>query len=188
MNTYLVLLPFLDTLYFAYFPKSEYFCIMNDNEKSPYTFIPVRSGIIYEELQITMKHGSSGTYSLPVPRYIDVEVGAKVFKTKENLALINSLSNNTLRLFNYIVFHLGANKEDIQLPRLKVIEEINVSKNTYYKCLTELCDKSIITSKPGNNMYWVNIHIIFNGNRAKYMKEKYGDDSLDILFKGNKGE
>jgi len=155
-----------------------------NNEKNPFSFTPVRAGIIYETFELTMKHGASGKYNIPIARYVDAEVGAKVYKTPHNIEIINNLSNCGLKIFNYILFHLGKEKEDIKLYQPKVCEEIKISRKSYYTAIKELCTAGVIISKPGNNMYWINIHIIFNGNRAKYIKDIYGEYHINVIFKG----
>lgn len=155
-----------------------------NTEKNPFSFTPVRAGIGYTNIEVNIKNLTSGVMNVPMPVFMDADVGAKVYKTPHTIEIINNLSNNGIRLFNYILFHLGKEKEYIKLLQDKVCQEIKIGRNSYYNAIKELSSSGIINSKPGANMYWINIHILFNGNRAKYVKDKYGEDHINVIFKG----
>lgn len=84
---------------------------------------------------------------------------------------LNDLTYSAVKVFNYMVHTLKANKETIYLNCADIEAQCKISKATYYSAIKELIDAKIIARKLGSSMeFWVNPNILFNGNRTKLVK------------------
>lgn len=84
---------------------------------------------------------------------------------------LNELPYSALKIFNYIVHTIKANKDYIFLNSADIELQCKISQATYYTAIKHLVEAKIIARKIGSSMeFWVNPNIVFNGNRTKLSK------------------
>lgn len=84
---------------------------------------------------------------------------------------LNDLTHSAVKMFNYMVHTLKANKETVYLNCADIEVQCKMSKATYYSAIKELIEAKIIARKLGSSMeFWINPNILFNGNRTKLVK------------------
>lgn len=90
----------------------------------------------------------------------------KLFRSGSEV--IRQLSPNGLKLFMYIVFHMGIHKDNVYLEPASVSEWCGCKRSSFYRALAELVEKNIVSKKTGSSIeYFVNPNFIFNGSRLK---------------------
>lgn len=100
-----------------------------------------------------------------------IEQDAKVSLYKLNIEDLFSKTTSVGRdLFIYITFNLRKNKDSIKLNADKISKSLNVSRQSIYNGVEQLVEFGIIQEKE-NDEYWVNVNVIFNGSRIKFLKE-----------------
>lgn len=99
-----------------------------------------------------------------------IEQDSKVSLYKLNIEELFSNTTTTARdLFIYIVFNIRKNKDYIKINADKVSKILGVSRQSIYNSIEQLCDIAFIQEKEKDE-YWVNINIVFNGSRIKFLK------------------
>jgi len=73
--------------------------------------------------------------------------------------IINDLNYNELKVFLYIIFNLKMNRRTINLKP----EYFTMHRQTYYKAINGLIQKSVIKRHDLNNIYYINNDMYFNG-------------------------
>lgn len=110
--------------------------------------------------------------------------GLMVGESKGVEVLFKEFSPCTRDLFNYIVFHLPAEKDYINLKASSVTSVIGFTRQTMIRAIKELVSFSIITKK-SQSEYWINPQILFRGNRIKYARESRPDAIKVVVVKKN---
>lgn len=112
---------------------------------------------------------------------VDEAQFVKVF-TKD-LAVWFDLSKSALRVFGFVMAttqkHIGS---DLIYLNFKTEEakQFVTSKRSIYDGLAELIDKQFIAKHESSGWYFINPSMIFNGNRARFVKE-YRKSSIKEL-------
>lgn len=91
----------------------------------------------------------------------------KVYKNGINT--IKDFSVPGLKLFCYVLEHLKVNSEEITLVPEIVAEYCGYSANNmFYRAIVELLEKEILfKSLEGNHKFFINVNVLFNGDRLK---------------------
>ncbi len=117
----------------------------------------------YESDQITMNY-----------RKVDESEFIKIFTG--NIDLLHKLSlagRKVLDLLMVVLQKTAIKKDQIYLSdtvRKEVLEEIpmDISRATLHRGIRDLVDKKIIARSLNTNVYFINPHVIFNGDRLAY--------------------
>lgn len=107
---------------------------------------------------------------------VDKEQFIKLYINQINIFFDLSITAN--KLFHIIMFALSKEigKDTIYLS-LETAQElssnlgVNLSSAVYYRALKELQEKKIIAESNKKFIYYINPAVIFNGDRAKFVKE-----------------
>jgi hypothetical protein len=103
----------------------------------------------------------------------DVGKNTKVYQSKEAKFLINRMTNITQwKIMWYIIMHLGYNKQVIRLIPRVLAEYFEVTEQTVRSAIERLEGIGVLARK-GPCKFWINPHILFNGNRLKRVDAKY---------------
>lgn len=98
----------------------------------------------------------------------DPAMYTKVFKTSISMYELSIPANN---LFHYICQTLTRMQTSIYIDCKDFLKEFNYkpkSKKLYYQAITELIERNIISKRAKQtSCYWINMNIIFNGDRTK---------------------
>jgi hypothetical protein len=104
-------------------------------------------------------------------RYLyDTEKFTKVFN--DTNAEWFDFSRNTSRLLGYIINKcLIPDTDKFNIDYREAAKALGRNTpNCVFDSLVELLDKKIILRASMVNQYWINVHLIFNGSRVKYVK------------------
>ena len=104
--------------------------------------------------------------------FVDSDKEGKLYRAKGFEKLIYSLDEKALKLLFYITLHIAQDSDQIQLYQKKVSELLGFEKSSFYSAIKTLKKIKIIDSKAKCGMYWVNPHLIFQGNRYAYFTKK----------------
>lgn len=87
----------------------------------------------------------------------------------EALDYIKLLSIPGLKLFCYILVVVKAKKDFVTLEREKIMEYCGYkAKSSYYDAILDLLEHKIIFRRVGaENLFFINVNFIFNGNREE---------------------
>lgn len=125
-------------------------------------------------------NGSEVEYSSKF--FIDLDKSIKVYNIMGFEELVYSLSPKGTKLFFYILFHLRGKSDQIEISEKSISEKTSMGGSSFTKARAELTKKDIIRKVRGGrkNMYWINPHQFFSGNRTAFVKEQYGEDYIWI--------
>ncbi|CAM6001137.1 unnamed protein product [Sphagnum balticum] len=94
--------------------------------------------------------------------------------------LLNEAKPITMRLYVYIMHRCIRKDEDwIDLKVKDVQAYLKTSRNNLYTAIEQLRSFRFIAPRKGRNVYWINTHLIFNGNRVEYLN-KVSPDCVSI--------
>lgn len=86
--------------------------------------------------------------------------------------LMHHAKPNTLKLYLHIIYRcLKKDQDYIDLKVKEIMELLQVSKNTVYAAVEQLCEFKVLSVRKGRNVYWINPELLFKGNRATYIDE-----------------
>lgn len=104
-------------------------------------------------------------------RTVDSKPYVKLFNT--SLPIIQELSAKAHRMLYEVLMDLDKNKDEVYLNASSLAKKFNL-KNTrdVLSGIKELLDKDILCRKAEKDMYFINVRLIFNGNRVKYIEER----------------
>lgn len=101
---------------------------------------------------------------------IDKEEFAKIYV--DQIKSLFGLSKSGIRVFSYFLSALRINKDEVYINVASVMEFCEYRQsNQVYKGLAELLSNNIIAMSSNPNIWFVNPHIMFNGNRVAFFKE-----------------
>lgn len=120
---------------------------------------------------------------LDIPKYgnrwHDSKVYVKVF-THHIPELTKNLSASGGNLLWYLIFNLPLGADSMEIRSHAFLEYTGYGSKSigvYYKAVTELLDRGIIARKTGSNkVFWININLIFNGDRTRLVKTEPTDN------------
>lgn len=101
----------------------------------------------------------------------------------ENI-LFHELSSSGRDLLLYIIYNLKEDCDTINLKAEAVCKEMNISRPTLIKAITQLKDVAVICKK-SQSEYWVNPMYLFRGNRIAYY-HKHCPNCVEIVAKVKK--
>lgn len=58
-----------------------------------------------------------------------------------------------------------------EIEDYSVKNNLDISERSFYKAMRDLLDKQFIAESASPNMYWINPHLFFNGNRMAFIRE-----------------
>lgn len=108
---------------------------------------------------------------------VDAERFVKIFT--RHLTVFFDLSQNGLRLFEYVLFVVGNahSKDAIHMhPKdadryHKNVGRKGYSRSSYYRAVSELCDRGLIAEADIPWKYFINPAVYWNGDRAAFVTE-----------------
>lgn len=108
---------------------------------------------------------------------VDAERFVKIFT--RHLSVFFDLSQNGLRLFEYVLFEVGRShsKDAIHMhPKdadryHKGVGRKGYSRSSYYRAVSELCDRGLIAEADIPWKYFINPAVYWNGDRARFVTE-----------------
>ena len=126
--------------------------------------------------------------SVPQKYVADQSFATKIYNVLGFEEALYELSGNELKLFIYICFHLRSNGDYLELNPSVLMKKFNIkSTTTFRKMRKKLESLDIITKKKGRrNIYWVNPHKLFCGNRPSKIKDFYGEEYSRYPIKKSK--
>jgi hypothetical protein len=106
----------------------------------------------------------------------DVEFEAapfcKIFSDSERRLKMVSLHPRAKDLLLWVIFEANANKDWLWINKVRYMEENRVSSiNTYKAAVNELMQAGFITRTVITDVFWINPHYFFAGNRITKFKE-----------------
>lgn len=98
---------------------------------------------------------------------IEIDKHVKLYQTSERRKLVMQISNSSNKLLTWIMYELTTNKDWIWVNKKRFMEETGMSYNTYKLSITELHKYNLIQPTIQQDVYWINPHFFFPGNRVK---------------------
>lgn len=106
----------------------------------------------------------------------DTRTFIKVYQ--QSALTLKDMTNAALKLYCYILFHIKPNKDCIRITYKGCATFCAFgNKMSYYNGLEQLLEQQFIYKSEEVNEFWINVNLIFNGNRLNLVKEddiKYG--------------
>lgn len=111
--------------------------------------------------------------------YIEADEFCKVYTDSSRRKHISKLSPRASQMFLWIMYKLRAGDDLVYINRKSYMHECDVTKPTFLKATSELCDMNIL--KPQGkyqDLYWINPLYLYKGNRIKKYKNnvEYKED------------
>ncbi len=132
---------------------------------------------VYNKQIDTLKDGTTEQVSVKRTREIEIYNATRVYRNKKNSELIYQMDPAGLRLYLYIIFNLGHEKDRIELRESKVCDDIKKSSKTFRRGIKELRKYNIISKYYGRkNMWYINPNHFFYGEKLKVLRGLYGED------------
>jgi hypothetical protein len=101
----------------------------------------------------------------------EYEKSIKVYVSSTRRKVINQLSPNASKLLHWVEQELDYNKDYFWLNKARYMDETGVAYNTYKKSVGELQQYGFISLSVVTDVFWINPHFFFFGNRiGKYPK------------------
>lgn len=142
------------------------------------TVRPLGSGAMVDTITGEVVHGTA----LVVRQTVDEEHFVKVFA--EGVKAAYDLAPSGYKVFQIVLRatqQAAVGEDKIYLHFLDAVEDkaLPISRQTFHKGLKELLLKGFIAASDRPNMYWINPHLFFKGDRVafvkEYVKQKTGD-------------
>ena len=113
-------------------------------------------------------------------KIIDTERFAKIYL--DGLQRTFGLSKTALRVFQIILQVCEKDSDRIYLNWMSVskVDEI-MQERTYHRGLRELLENGFLAYSDLPNMFWINPHLFFNGDRVKFITEYVRGDSPEAV-------
>lgn len=101
----------------------------------------------------------------------EYDKSVKVYVSSSRRKVMNQLSPNACKLLGWVEQELDYNKDYFWLNKARYMKETGVAYNTYKKSVGELQQYGFISLSVVNDVFWINPHFFFFGNRvSKYPK------------------
>ena len=102
---------------------------------------------------------------------LDKKPFVKLFN--EGLPIIQELKSNAVRVLLDILMDLKKEEDEVYINTRSLAKKHGLSNTRdILSGIKELLDKDIICRKAEKDMYFINVRLIFNGNRVKYNKNR----------------
>ena len=119
----------------------------------------LRSGDRYKEIDGVWMKAEAELEATPFCR---------VYSDAERRLSMVELTPRGKDLLLWIMYELELNKDYVWIPKKRYMRESRISAvNTYKAALNELIRANYIVATVVSNVYWINPHYFFNGNRVK---------------------
>jgi len=118
-----------------------------------------------------------------IVHYVDQENFVKIFT--DGMRQTYNLSRAGIQVFTFLleIVQNNPNSDKLYLHYMDAIEEPHkISKDIFYRGLKELVQKNFIFSSNRPNMYWLNIKMLFNGDRLRFVNEYVIDEVAAKIF------
>lgn len=102
------------------------------------------------------------------------ETPVRVYVSAERRKKLNVLSPNSSKLLNWCIQEFDNNKDWFWLNKQRYMDETGVAYNTYKKSVKELQDHALILKTSYTDVFWINPHYFFRGDRIKFFKPHAG--------------
>jgi hypothetical protein len=103
-------------------------------------------------------------------KIVDSERFAKVYH--DGIARMFGLSKTAMRLFQVILTLLTKDTDKLYLSsQAAAMVDKTMIERTYHRGLKELIERRFLAYTTMPNMFWINPHILFNGNRVAFIEE-----------------
>jgi hypothetical protein len=117
--------------------------------------------------------GEPGSIRIPKRYNREQTPNCKIFITAELRKITMGLSNNSLRIYLWLVFHAEPERDYIKFNRSAYMKENAISSvNTVKTGLAELIRYQFIEKSNVKNVYWFNPLYFFRGDRLKKYPKK----------------
>lgn len=120
----------------------------------------IHDGVVMEAKKVTK------TYHIE-----EQEKTSVYYITYRNNVLFKELTSIGRDILMYIIYNIKFNEDVIDLDINTVCKGINTGKTSYYRGINELKDISLLVKKE-KQIYWINPHYIFKGDRIKFYADK----------------
>lgn len=107
--------------------------------------------------------GVKAKYVIRGTRIADNERYIKVYSSF--MEVLSKMSLSGIRMFVYVMDIIEQDKDIIILDRDIYCRYSGNSSNIYYRGIRELVRLGIIMKRGSGGSYWINPHVLFNGNR-----------------------
>lgn len=104
----------------------------------------------------------------------ETEIPVRVYVSKDRRKVINSLSANSSKLLNWCIQEMDVKQDWFWLNKQRYMDETGVAYNTYKKSAKELQDMGLILKTSYTDVFWVNPHFFFRGNRMDFFSKHDG--------------
>lgn len=90
-----------------------------------------------------------------------------------NIGVFFDLSKSGLKVFCALMLAVQkkAGSDLVYLDLASLPEEVAISKQTFYRGLTELIENKFVAKHPSPNWFFVNPNLFFNGDRVRFVRE-----------------
>jgi hypothetical protein len=107
------------------------------------------------------------------------EVPVRVYVSADRRKSLNSLSPNSSKLLGWCIQEFDVKADWFWLNKQRYMDETGVAYNTYKKSVKELQDMRLILKTSYTDVFWINPHYFFRGNRVDF----YGDHEGVLLVR-----
>jgi hypothetical protein len=109
------------------------------------------------------------------PNYFrEQEYPVKVYTSSGRREVLNLLGPNSTKLLIWCIQELEIKQDWFWLNKQRYMDETGVSYNTYKNSVKELQDQSLLLKTSYTDVFWINPHYFFRGNRIDFYKDKDG--------------
>jgi hypothetical protein len=105
---------------------------------------------------------------------LENDISVRVYVSADRRKRLNALSPNSTKLLNWCFQEFDSNKDWFWLNKQRYMDETGVAYNTYKKSVKELQDNNLILKTSYNDVFWINPHYFFRGNRVKFYRPHKG--------------
>jgi hypothetical protein len=107
------------------------------------------------------------------------DVPVRVYVSADRRKSLNSLSPNSSKLLGWCIQEFDIKVDWFWLNKQRYMDETGVAYNTYKKSVKELQDMRLILKTSYTDVFWINPHYFFRGNRVNF----YGDHEGVLLVR-----
>lgn len=99
------------------------------------------------------------------------DIPVRVYVSASRRKDMNALSPNSSKLLGWCIQEFDIKTDWFWLNKQRYMEETGVAYNTYKKSVKELQDMGLLLKTSYTDVFWINPHYFFRGNRLDF----YGD-------------
>lgn len=98
---------------------------------------------------------------------VEVDVKCNIYQSSSRRLRFAKMSSSSNKLLLWIMMETDQNKDFVWINKKRFMEEANMSYNTLDKSIAELHQNALISPSTTKEVYWINPHYFFPGNRVK---------------------